>query len=76
MTVEKELARVAAIVEQIPDALKEIKASLSKMDERQVSHHIRIDRLEQTEKRRSKWTGIVLTAWVGLLVTWVWERMK
>lgn len=75
MTMEREVARLTAAVEQQTEAFKDLRTQIAKMDERQVGHHVRIDRLEQTEARRSKWAGVVTTSWLGLAVAWVWDRM-
>lgn len=82
MTVEKEVARLSAIVEatlgpngSFTTAVGKMEAHVEVLGEKQNKQEIRLDRLEQSEKRRSRWIGAFLTAWVGLAATWVWERL-
>lgn len=82
MSMEREVARLAAILEttlgpngSLTSDIAEIKEGLKTGDDQLNKHHVRLDRLEQAEKRRSWWMKTALTAWIGLAVVWFWDRL-
>lgn len=82
MTVEIKLAELRTTIEQtlgpngsITKTLAEIKADLKEGSKVMDDHGIRIDRLEQTQKVRSKLLWTAVTAWFGVIVAWVWDRL-
>lgn len=83
MTVEKEVARLSAIIEtslgpngSFTETMRRLDDRVEKIDERQQKHNVRIDRLEQSGRRRSWWMKTVATAWLGLAVAWLWDRLS
>ncbi len=82
MSVEVKLAELRTVIEQtlgpsgsITKTLGEIRADLKEGARTMEDHALRIDRLEQTQKARTKLGWTLVTAWVGVIVAWVWERV-
>ena len=83
MSLQVELAKLRTVIEQTlgPDgsvtkSLGEIKGDLKEGAKVMDDHAIRLDRLEQKEKTRSKLAWAVVTAAVGAFVTAVWGLLK
>lgn len=77
-----EVARLATLVEAAlgPDGhfrrdLQEIKDGMRESSDKLTKHHVRLDRLEQAEKRRNWPIKVGITAWIGMAVAWVWDRL-
>lgn len=82
MSLQVELAKLRTIVEQtlgpdgsISKTLGEIKVDLKDGAKVMDDHALRIDRLEQTQNRRTKLGWTLVTAWVGVVVAWLWDRV-
>ena len=80
---QEELTRLRTVIEQTlgPDGsvtktLGEIKGDLKEGARVMDDHSLRIDRLEQKEKTRSKLAWTVVTAAVGAFVTAVWGLIR
>lgn len=83
MTVEVRLAELRTIIEQTlgPDGavtkkLDEVSLSLKEGAKVMHDHALRIDRLEQSHKTRSKLAWTLVTASVGMFVTALWNLIK
>lgn len=83
MSLQVELAKLRTIIEQTlgPDGsitkkLNEIEVDLKDGATKMDDHGLRIDRLEQKEKTRSKVTWAFITASVGMLATAFWNLVK
>jgi hypothetical protein len=42
----------------------------------QADLNLRLDRLEQKQKQRSKLFWAATTSWVGIVVAWGWDRLS
>jgi hypothetical protein len=80
---QEELTRLRTVIEQTlgPDGsvtktLGEIKGDLKEGAKVMDDHALRLDRLEQKEKTRSKVTWAFITASVGMLATAFWNLIK
>jgi len=81
MSLQSDITQLRTILEQTlgPDGsivrtLDEIKRDLKDGTAVMSDHNIRIDRLEQKQKARSKLFWAAATSWVGLAVAGVWDR--
>jgi len=82
VSVEVKLENLRTVIEQtlgadgsITKTLDEIKADLKEGTKVMDDHHVRLDRLEQTQKARSKLMWSATTAWVGIAVAWIWDHL-
>lgn len=76
-----EVARLSAVIEASlgPDGsfrrdVDEMKEAVGKSSDRLERHHVRLDRLEQSEKRRSWGFKVVVSAWIAAVATWVVDK--
>lgn len=82
MSLEVKLAELRTVLDQTlgPDgsvtkSLAEIKQDLKDGAKVMDDHAIRLDRLEQSHKARSKVLWTALIAWLGVVVAWVWDHL-
>lgn len=75
MSLQTQLTELRTLLVGVKEDLKEIKTDLKTGDAVMDKHNVRIDRLEQSEKTRSKVFWTIGTAWIGLAVAWVWDRL-
>lgn len=83
MSIQVELAKLRTTIEQtlgpngsVTQALGEIKVEMKDGAKVMDDHALRIDRLEQAQKTRSKFTWTLLTATCGMALTTLWNLIK
>lgn len=75
MSLQVQLAELRTLLAGVADDVKEIKTDLKEGAGVMSDHNLRIDRLEQKQKARSKLFWAAATSWVGLAVAGVWDRL-
>lgn len=82
MSLETRLVELKTVIDQtlgpdgsITKTLGEIKSDLKDGAKVMDDHHLRLDRLEQTAKARSKILWATLTAWIAVVVAWTWDHL-
>jgi len=87
MSLQSDITELRTIVQQtlgpdgsITQTLGEIKTNLKEhfvADAKiQADLNLRLDRLEQKQKARSKLFWAATTSWVGIVVAWGWDRLR
>jgi len=75
MSLQVQLAELRTLLAGVADDVKEIKTDLKEGATVMSDHNLRIDRLEQKQKARSKLFWAAATSWVGLAAAGIWDRL-
>ena len=75
MSLQVQLAELRTLLAGVADDVKEIKADLKEGAAKMDDHNLRLDRLEQKQKTRSKLVWAAGTAWIGIAIAWTWDHL-